>query len=296
MRKSEQRETPDKVRRIGFRPWMAGTVALATSLGVFGCSSIHSTHLERARECCGWKISHLKGVPTKLRVPTHLEVKVLETRYAREGGQPNDPMGTLVYLQDETGELLRTHRVVTKIIEKEEIFLVDPVRPAAGLGYSSVTLNANNSVDLLKGKIEDQTIEAITYSLNKLSGLGGSPPKRSDVTLPNSPSASSVLPRNNKPTEIETVVGARWFPLEDPQLEIHVHEFLRERLNGCRPPCSPPHQTEFGADPAKKVEAPHPPRTAPTIRVEIEKKESPPAPEKKAGAAGSESGVRPLEL
>lgn len=204
------------------------------------CSSVHSTHIERNAACCTWKTTRLHGIPTKIKVPTHLQVTVFEKKYVKADGN------NLQFVANENGEDLRTYRVETIFIEKEEIFTVDPVRPAAGLGYSSTSLNDKNAVSSIKGKIDDQTIEAINYSVNKLAGISGATaPNRTAVgTLPSPSTAKSAnLAEPNATNTIsdhETVIAVRWFDIYDPELQIQIHEFLRERINGCNAPCTPP--------------------------------------------------------
>ena len=93
----------------------------ATSIG---CSSIKTTAYDRLEDdtIVANPEEHLKGVPVSLRVPTHLELKVVEKTFWRAEGTELIPITSC----------RRTRTVSHTVKYTEKIFLVDPVRPAAG--------------------------------------------------------------------------------------------------------------------------------------------------------------------
>jgi len=90
----------------------------------FGCSSIKTTVYDRLEDdtIVANPDQHLKGVPVSLKVPTHLELMVEERTFWRVEGTEMIPVTSC-----------RPTRTVSHDIKyTEKIFLVDPVRPAAG--------------------------------------------------------------------------------------------------------------------------------------------------------------------
>ncbi len=116
------------------------------------------------------------GVPVSLRIPTHLELKVIETTYWEKkeipGGKP-----TLVPLRTSRA----TRSVDHELCYTEKIFTVDPVRPGAGLqsfGFSFTSSENGNDADNGKGylrkveyKIDDQTIQESANLVSNVLGL-----------------------------------------------------------------------------------------------------------------------------
>ena len=102
------------------------TAALASTLG---CSSIRTQAIDRVENdtIVVNPDRPLKGVPVSLRIPTHLELSVIETTYWEKQDIPGQKP-TLVPLST----CRPTRSVDYKIKETEKIFLVDPVRPGAG--------------------------------------------------------------------------------------------------------------------------------------------------------------------
>ena len=66
---------------------MAAAATLGIGLGgaTIGCRSAVSTHVIPDSECGGWTTKKLRGVPVTVKVPTHLEVRVIEERYLEKG-------------------------------------------------------------------------------------------------------------------------------------------------------------------------------------------------------------------
>src|SRR4051812_3058051 len=60
-----------------------------------GCSSIASTHVERDKGLCGWKTTHLRGIPTTLEVPHHFKISIIDTYYEKGGNMLRDPHGNV---------------------------------------------------------------------------------------------------------------------------------------------------------------------------------------------------------
>ncbi len=141
-------------------PLILGLIALS------GCHTFRTTALDRCEDnALVVNPGHpLKGIPVSLRVPTHLELNVIETTYWEKQDNPGKKP-TLVPLHT-----CRTTRTVKhNICYTEKVFLVDPVRPGAGTQAYGFTFTSNkegNTKDAGKGyldkvtyKIDDTTIK-----------------------------------------------------------------------------------------------------------------------------------------
>lgn len=138
-----------------------------------GCNTFRTTAVDRCEnDALVVNPEHpMKGIPVSLRVPTHLELSVIETTYWEKQDNPGQKP-TLVPLHT----CRPTRTVSHNVCYTEKVFLVDPVRPGAGLQAYGFTFKSNkegNEKDAGKGyldkvayKIDDQTI---TESANLLA-------------------------------------------------------------------------------------------------------------------------------
>src|SRR5713101_2306612 len=133
---------------------LAGACCLCVAAAA-GCHSVQSTQIERSPEECGWKLTRLYGIPITVKLPSHLEIKIVENRYYIP--DLND------FLRDPSNNIVTTRHVLYEVREKDEVFTVDTMRPAAGTAEVHATMDSQYFTSL-KGKIEDKTIEAITNS------------------------------------------------------------------------------------------------------------------------------------
>ncbi len=141
-----------------------------------GCSSFRTTAIDRCEHntLVVNPERPMHGVPVSLRIPTHLELKVIETTYWEKQDIPGEKP-TLVPLST-----CRSTRSVThNICYTEKIFLVDPLRPGAGLqNYGFEFTSSGASQDAGKGylkkvdyKIDDQTIKESANLVSNAIGL-----------------------------------------------------------------------------------------------------------------------------
>lgn len=200
---------------------------LATS----GCSSFRTTTLDRSEHDCLVvnPTRPLKGIPVALRVPTHLELRVIESSYWEKRNQLG-AKPTLVPLST-----CRPTRTVThRICETEKIFLVDPVRPAAGTMNYGFTFQSNASTAAGKEaagkgylqdvqyKIDDQTIQQSADLLSNSIGL---------ITALQTAAANRALPNNSNLITTERAVAYARFDINSPSFEHEVAVFLDCHVN-----------------------------------------------------------------
>jgi hypothetical protein len=198
-------------------------IAMAAFLsGASACTSISSTHVKRNPEACGWDTKHLRGVPITVKVPTHLELKVIETQYLFG----NSPICV-------NGIPHATRRVEHTVREKDEIFTVDFARPAAGTGSADITFEGQY-LKSVNGSIDDRTLRDITGAIKNIFGtLGKLPGAQPPIALTGLKGIGDVA----EIQAIDSVIADRLFDVTDPMLAEHVREFVHTYLNGCAVPC-----------------------------------------------------------
>lgn len=208
-------------------------ILVAAAVLLCGCNTFRTTALDRCEndtlivnpDC------PMKGIPVTLRVPTHLELSVVETTYWQKrniaGAKP-----TLVALHT-----ARPTRAVTHdVCYTEKVFLVDPARPTAGTQKYGFTFTSNDAgkadeagkgyLDQVIYKIDDQTItESAKLLANSLNFLSAFP-------------TSSLNPEHvntgNLISTDRTVAYTR-LDINSPSFEHDVAQFLDTNLNcaGC---------------------------------------------------------------
>lgn len=199
-------------------------ICLATILPI-GCTSYRSTIMSRlpndqfvrnSKQCT-------KGVPVTLKVPTHVDVRIVEEYFIVQGG------GETVIPQ--IGKPLR--RVEMETVYTPKVLTVDFVRPAAGtLSLASdsdgngVVLDEAGYFESIQGKIDDQTIEDLNAAIPNFKKLIGTPSRKQALEVA----------AKGKNTELggwhsyDAVVAVRRFDINEPCWEQEVDAFIAEHL------------------------------------------------------------------
>jgi len=190
---------------------------LATCFASVACSSIKTTHLKRNKSNTGWKKTCLHGMPVTLRVPHHYEVNVAEVYYEMGGNLLRDASDT-----NATKSPVTSLDVDFKVVEAEEVFTVDFVRPGAGTLQTKATLDSNThyfkSID---NEIVDNTIEEITKSIQAIG----------DAIKPFA--AKKSLAEIPGVTQHRKILATLLVDVNDPFAKEKIHEFLCKHLNSC---------------------------------------------------------------
>ncbi len=202
-----------------------------TLFAIPGCSSFRTTTVDRSDNDCLVvnPTCPLKGIPVALRVPTHLELRVIESSYWEKRNQPGTKP-KLVPLSTCRPTRTVTHRVC----ETEKIFLVDPVRPGAGTMNYGFTFQSNNATDTGKAaagkgylqnvqyKIDDQTIQHSADLLSNSLGL---------ITALQTAAANRATPNTSNLITTERAVAYARFDINSPSFEYDVAAFLDCHVN-----------------------------------------------------------------
>ena len=189
-------------------------VFLGTSL-VGGCTSLKSTAISRTPGDQAYVDSpyHLKGVPTALQVPTHLDVWVKETYFLQK-----TPRGW-----EEASFQKRNLDVESNLVKTKKIFAVDFKRPLAGTNTISLGFNDEQYLSSLENQIVDETIRDVTTALGQLQPLLGA--------ATSAKNAEGKL--NGTVIENQRHVAYRRFDIDDSNFEANLAAFLDEQMNNC---------------------------------------------------------------
>jgi len=202
------------------RGCITAVLLLCLGLGSTGCTSIRSTLLHRDECNMGWEARKLKGMPITLKVPTHVRLDVVQTKYLKrdDGGYSYLAVGT---------EVVQQFEVERTIIETEKIFTVDFKRPAAGtLNYTAKLSPTNQYFEQVTSNINDITIQEASKAFERIlsalpkAALTGPPGNTGDGP------ASPQEVREEALVPIRTVVASEIFDIEDPMFEDNIRGFL----------------------------------------------------------------------
>lgn len=205
---------------------LSGALLLAT-----GCSSFTTSSIDRLdnHTIVVNPDSPIKGVPVSIRVPTHLELSVIETTYWERKDSPGKG-GKPALEKIDSCRLTRS--VEHNVKETEKIFVVDPKKPGAGLLNYGFTFQSNtNDKDAGKGylkkvvyKADDKTITTSATLLNNTINLLSALPTGANDPQVNSDSLIAT----------DRAVAFARFDINSPTFESDVAGFLELHLN-CEP-------------------------------------------------------------
>lgn len=205
------------------KPLLAACLASAA-----GCTSLRSTMINRYEDdtFAGNSNGELKrhdmarpyrGVPITIKVPTHVDVKILEKSFLYSDG------GALRELN-----LSTPHREVElTTIETDKVFIVDFKRPLSGTLKYNATFGSDQYFNSISGKLEDTTITDVAALVATVAPMLAKP-------------AAGEGKQNNISDELITnqrLIAYRRFDIDAPDFEMQVRCFLDEHLN-CGHTCS----------------------------------------------------------
>ena len=199
-------------------------------LGSLGCASIKTTVLDR---CEGGQLATsqrpVKGVPVMLRVPTHLDVKVVQVDYWR----PNRETGDLERLENQ----LPSRYVDTEIQETEKMFFVDPKRVASGSGIYGFKFNsADGDANAGKGYLSGVSYKADDTTLAESAALFGNI-TRIIAQATGAAEDNQAIGNDLGLIATKSTIAFCKFDINSPYIEDDVRDFCNHYLNDCNPGC-----------------------------------------------------------
>jgi len=198
-------------------------VGLAVLAGIaIGCSSIRSTPLDRLEDSSliANPTTPLKGIPVTLRVPTHLEITVIERSYGKGDDKSRfGKCGAPVIVVD------------AAVRETEQVFLLDPQRPASGEQKYGFTYLAKDAGKPGHGYLASMNYKAVDSTIKDSAALA--------VSALNAIRALQQDTKDQKPDEgtfVDSVVAFRRFNLNSPNFNHELQAFLDAHVNGSAVP------------------------------------------------------------
>ena len=204
-------------------------LVIAASLIVsLGCNSIRTTVLDRAP---GGNLQKnpgrpIKGVPVMLRVPTHLDVKIVQIDYWK----------TTDAGLEQIGVEMPVRHIDTRIMETEKMFFVDPKRVASGTGIYGFTFDsaATDSQNSGKGYLSGVSYEAVDTTLEKSAELATNIAR---LFAGQATTAGQELAKETGVITTERTIAFHKFNINSPNIENEVRKFCNDYLNDCHVSC-----------------------------------------------------------
>lgn len=242
-----------------------------------GCASMRSTMLNRTEADTFVKNGlPTKGVPVTVRVPSHLDVWVVETMYydaSERKLNEDDKEHPFVEFKaiEFPVDVNRNLKLRTKLIRTEKVMTVDFVRPAAGIGEYNVKFDQAGQDDKsrqqyitqFESMIYDRTMEDTANLVASLVPNVAAQPRTPDPTAVTpfwleqkfalSSAGGDVVSSNNPDTEAsdvtydkdvfgnlivkDRVVAYGRFDIDACDYEEQVRAFVDLHLNACHDCC-----------------------------------------------------------
>lgn len=207
-------------------------IAASLAIPLTGCTSFRSTIMSRMPNDQFRKNSDqcTRGIPVTLKIPTHVDVKVVEEYFIVQGNT-----------ETKIPELPKPIRTVhMDTIYTPKVMTVDLVRPAAGtldiLGAQDtdgITLDPEQYFNSIQAAIDDQTIEDITASIPNISKiLGRTPTEAAQVAAGGEDTQTSQL------QSYKAVIAWRRFDINEPNWEFEAQAFAEQHINCQISPCA----------------------------------------------------------
>ncbi len=184
-----------------------------------GCTSFKSTILQRTPGG-GFQLnqpqSQTRGVPVKLKVPTHLEVVIQEEFFLQKTGDQNAPQFEEIFVKRH-GQVVRPLNVETEVIYTDKVFTVDFRRPAGGvLNINEMKFDSEQYFGSLKATYTEQTLKDIHDALGSLKGPLGFKTAVDDPHL----------------KSFNREVARARFDISEPGWEDQLHCFVEQHVGG----------------------------------------------------------------
>jgi len=221
---------------------------LLISLFHAGCTSFKTMTLGRLDsdslfvECFGHK---QKGVPVKLKVPTHVVVSIYEQQVLIRG---NDGVKLQSFSPPQ-------FEVESTLAYTDKVFLVDFVRPAGGsltLGESQkngITFDDDQYFKTIQAEVQEKTMEQIGAALDNVKGVLSS----SDANFKGGVVTGEEGEKSNLKFE-KSVIACQRFDLARPHWEEEVNCFVQGYIGECET-CPVPSQKQQPLPPAVDARA-----------------------------------------
>lgn len=193
------------------------TIIFAVAGVVSGCSSINSRLVNWDGEHREWTGKKLKGTPVTVPVQSHVRLTVVDEYWMNSK-----------YVPVTQGRTVKYEPIIT-----QQIYTVDPKRPAAGTIDYDLAARDNYSLKTVDSTIDDKTIEEISAALNRIASAGGLRAALGVSTAAGdaTPTPPPAVNPYKDLYRIEETVASQVFEVKDPWFQQKVDDFLAIHLN-----------------------------------------------------------------
>lgn len=199
-----------------------------------GCASYRSTIMTRipSDQIVRENPKSVRGVPVTLKVPTHVEVKIVEEYFILQ----HDSKTEIPKLN----KSLR--RVETTTIYTPKVMTVDMARPLAGslaIGgdndSNGIVFDQAGYFETIQGKVDDQTFEDLNTAIPSLKKL---------LAAPTASEAAEIAAKGTNTKlggwhSYHAVIALRRFDINEPCWEEEVQAFISQHLHCQEALCFP---------------------------------------------------------
>jgi hypothetical protein len=200
-----------------------------------GCNTFRTTSVDRC-ENDALVVNPgkpMKGIPVSLRVPSHLELNVIETTYWEKKEIPGSKP-TLVPLRT----CRPTRTLKHNLCYTEKIFLLDPAKPVAGeqkYGFSFTSNKEGNEKDAGKGYLDKVTYKIDDKTITETANLVASSLKLIDAFAI---SANQAQLNTGDLISTDRTVAYTRLDINSASFEQEVAEFLDCNINNAMSTCT----------------------------------------------------------
>ena len=211
-----------------------GLIAVWVLLSNLGCASYRSTLMTRLStdEIVRQDHQSVRGVPVTLKIPTHVDVKIVEEYFIiQDATQTTIP---------KINKSLR--RVETTTVYTPKVLTVDFARPLAGTlnltgerDANGVVLDQAGYFETIQGKVDDQTFEDLNAAIPNLRKLLANPTTYEAAEV----AAKGTNTKLGGWHSYQAVIALKRFDINQPCWEEEVEAFISEHLHCQEAPCIP---------------------------------------------------------
>ncbi len=197
---------------------VAYSIAVLTSVlcGTSGCTSFRTTIVQSTSNGTiipNAPVDQARGIPVKLKVPSHVIVNIYETFFVQQnvdGGLPSE-----IHMISFGGQRIRSLNLDTSVEYTDKVFTVDFRRPAGGLlGISKLEFDSEQYFRKIEAAYEERTLADINTAIGNISDAISS-----STSLPKSGEKNSLAFENR-------LIATQRFDLSEPDWETQLKCFV----------------------------------------------------------------------
>ncbi|MBL8819254.1 MAG: hypothetical protein JNL58_24700 [Planctomyces sp.] len=192
------------------------TILTAVVCGLSGCTSFRTTIVQSTSN--GAIIPNAaeekaRGIPVKLKVPSHVIVNIFETFFVQQdvkNGLPSE-----ICMISSVGQRIRSLNLETSVDYTDKVFTVDFRRPAGGLlGISKLEFDSEQYFRKIEAAYEERTLADVDEAIGNIGSAFSS-----STTLPKS-GEKKLLAFENR------LIATQRFDLSEPDWETQMQCFV----------------------------------------------------------------------